>query len=301
MGLKNSINRRINLMMPYGTSRTIEAQYVQLTKDGKYILNYLEKKGNDVTPNFTEIINVNGEWAKFPYHLAYDEYEFEDFDSNLSERIINELPDNMRVKIIINDDKKVVNNLEDNKNKVEISSIGTTEIASKVEQDLYCLLLPNSHNESISKNDYYPYDFMFPIFSLEGKGNHLDVDYEDDVNKGVEFSEIEFSRFGLSVDSRRNITNFLKSQNDVVRIDDIPTLEFEDEEELLRIHFINCPELSIFNNMYKTKSIYIDCDSDDITIKELFSKAFNNEIPYFFETESGTKSNNGVKHNSIVK
>ena len=301
MSMINNINRRINLMLPYKDPHIVYVQYVEVTKDGKYVLSYLEKNNGNVTPNFTEIINIDGQWYKSPFHLEYDKYDFEEFDSELSKKIINELPDNMKMRIVINDDRKKVNYDEESDKKLEINSLGAIEIVNKVEQDLYYVLIPNSTEDIISKEDY-PYSFPFPAFSIEGKTNHINADYEDDTNKDVDFNELEFSRYGLSNNTRKKISEFLQKQDDVTRIGNLPVLELEDEEDKLKIHFINCPEITTFNDIYKAKSLFIDCDmEDDISISELFKRALNDSIPYYFESDFGTKKDNKVKHKGIIR
>ena len=302
MPINNNINRRINIIMPYSDPIIAYVQYVQTTKDGKYVLSYLEQRRGNITPNFTEITNINGQWYKNPFHLDYENYEFEDFNDELSKKIINELPENMKIRIVINDDRKKINSEENNNNTIELNSLGTIEITDKVDQDLYYVLISNSSEDIINNNDFYPYDIPFPSFAIEGKENHLNADYEDDSNKGIDFNELEFSRYGLSVKFRKEITEFIKNQNSIVRINDLPVLELEDDDERLRVHFINCPEIITFNNLYKAKSLFIDCDEeDDISITELFKKALNDQVPYYFESEIGTKKDNEVKHKGIVK
>ena len=301
MSIENNINRRINIIMPYSDPIIAYVQYIQTTKDGRYILNYLEQRRGNISPNFTEITKIDGKWCKSPFHLDYEDYEFEAFNNELSKKIISELPDNMKIRIIINDDRKKINH-EEEKNKIEINSLGVTEIIDKIDQDLYYVLISNSSEDIINNNDYYPYELPFPSFALEGKDNHLNANYESDSNKGIDFNELEFSRYGLSLSFRKQITDFIKNQKNVIRINDLPTLELEDDDEKLRVHFINCPEISTFNNIYKAKTIFIDCDYEsDLSVTDLFKKALNDQIPYYFESELGTKKDNEVKHKGHIK
>jgi hypothetical protein len=301
MSEKIDINRRINIIMPYHDPIIAYAQYVQKTKDGKYVLSYLQKHKDDIIPNFTEIINIDGQWYKSPFHLDYEKYDFEEFNSELSKEIIDALPDNMKLRIIFND-RKIIKSEEENINKVEINSLGATEITDKVEQDVYYTLIANSSEDIIKNDDYFPYDFPFPAFAIEGKDNHINADYEGNTNKDVEFNELEFSRYGLSVGFRKEIVDFIKGNNVVIRINDLPILELEDDDEKVRVHFVNCPEITTFNSIYKAKSLFVDCElTEDISITELLKRAFNDEIPYYCESELGTKKDNGVRHTSLVK
>lgn len=283
--------KNMSIAFPDGSIHPIIAQYIQVTKNGKYILNYLERKYNMLVPSFTEIIKVNNEWGKNPFHDDYDEYEFEEFDSELSNQIMSELPNSMRFKIKINDDRKVVTKIDNNTNNIEINSHGATEISDNIENNIYCILINNDGN--------IVYDFPFPSFCIEGKNNHVSVNYENDVNNGVEFNEIEFSRCGLSVSTRKKITEYLKKQLSFSKILDIQTVDIKNDyiDECYRIHFVECPDLATLSTLYKAKQLNVDCDEqDNLRIEELLTKAFNNELPLYVETEFGSKINNGVKH-----
>lgn len=298
----NNINKRINIIMPYTDPVIAYVQYVQTTKDGKYILNYLEKKNGNYTPNFTEIMNVDGKWYKKPFHLDYEEYDFEDFNKEISNRIIEELPENMKIKIIINDDRKKISTVEESNNKIEINSLGATEIVDKIDQDLYYVLIPNTSGDIIDNKDYYPFDFPFPAFSIDGKTSHSYAFYSNNTNKDLDYNELEFSRYGISINVRKKINEYIQNLSSPTPINDLPVLEFEEDNARLKIHFVNCSEIIALTNTYKAKSIYIDCDIEgDISVTELFKRALSDEIPYYYESEMGTKKDNGVRHKGFVR
>lgn len=302
MALNNSINKSMNIIYPDG-KHAIKAQYVQLTKDGKYILNYLESKRGIEEPSFTEIDKIGDEWVKNPFHSNYEEYEFEDFDAELSSRIVQELPENLKIRIRINDDRKDLTHLKENSN-IEVSTNGAKEIVDKSVKDIYLIVMANEGDDSINPENGFIYDFPFPSFEIEGKAKHNDESYSDDVNEGLSFEELVFSRCGLAFDSRNKINNCLSSFSGITKIADIPNLDVNGElaNETYRVHFIQCPDINVFNEIYKAGSINIDCEMNgDLTINQLITKALRNEIPMYYETEMGSKYNNRVKHIAVTK
>ena len=303
--LDENKNREINIIYPNGNSHHIITQYVQKTNDGKYVLNYLDLIRDDYIPSFTEIIKIDGEWAKNPFHDNYEEYDFEDFDNDLSKEIIKELPDNLKIRIRIMDDRKKINEKTLTTNsKLDINVIGTKEITNKITKEVHCVLVANDGNDKINKNYNYLIDFPFPVFSLDGKIKHNEYIIENDPNSGLEFEEFELSRIGLSNNIRKNITNLLNKAGDIIDISYLPTLESYDDitKEKYIISFVPCPNYDIFSEIYKSKCVRIDSEMiDSNSIEELFKEALNNQIPYSYETNSGLIKNNGIKHNVKVK
>lgn len=269
--------RDIFILFPDGKVRPIKAQYVQITKNGKYVLNYLEKNYNNLIPSFTEIIKVDNEWGKNPFHDKYEEYEFLPFNRELSESIINELPNQLKFKIRINDDRKDI----DVSKKLDISSI---------ENNIYYVLTTEDN-----------LDIPYPVFTISGKNKHSSINYEDDVNKDADFNEIEFSRFGLSTSDRNKIKDYLNNKSGYINLSSIE-IENDSTKEKYRVNFVLCPDIISLSNVYRAKSLYVDYENqEDLKIEELLMKAFNNEIPLYYESEKGTKWNNGIKHESITK
>lgn len=290
----NNVNREIRIIYPGGLDHIIKAQYVQVTKDGRYVLNYLESRRGNYVPSFTEIINIDGKWSKSPFHYKYEEYDFLEYDRELSDKIISELPDKMKIRIKIADDRKDNKSFED-----LINNHGAKEITSNSKNDIYYILFPNKDDDKIDLGSFYPFGLPFPTFAYIGKRNHSDVMYNDDINSNLDYSEVQLSKYGLSLENRNKITEYLKSLKDIISIKEIPPFEIKNEwtNENGKVHFVNCSNLDMFGTLYKTKNIFLDCEGQENSkIDELLSKAFDNEIPMFYEVENGLKKSNGVKH-----
>lgn len=291
------LNREIAIAYPNGVGHPIKAQYVQVTKNGKYVLNYLEKRRDNYVPSFTEIFIVNGEWSKSPFHSNYDEYEFLDYDKELSEKIINELPLTMKIRIKLADDRKEPVKVE-TKN-IGINDHGAKEIINNSKNDIFYILFPNEGEDKIDLNSFYPFGLPFPTFAYAGNDKHSDALTDENIGK-----EVHFTKYGLSLDDRNKVTSFLKALNGTININDIPVLDvinnWTNEKE--KIHFVNCSDLDMFGELYKTKNLFIGYEGqENIKTEELLSKSFSNELPLFYETETGEKKNNGFKNKSIIR
>ena len=285
----SGIYKSIYIMYPNGKAHPIKAQYVQVTTDGKYILNYLDFSCGNYVPSFTEIIKINDVWYKSPFHYDYDDYVFMDFDNELSEKIINELPENIKLRIKINDDRKITDTpILECQRIEEVNKSGAMEIVEKEKNDTYFVLFANAGNDMISSNSY-PFDFPFPVFTIEGH------------NKDDEHSELEFSRCGLSNITRKEVKDILSKKVDVT-ISNIDPIEAETTKERYVIHFVSCSDIKMFNDIYKAKNINVDYElNDNITVEELLNKAFACEVPMTLESEYGTIKDNGVSKVSMSK
>lgn len=294
----NRVDRDIKIDYPGGMTHNIKAQYVQITKDGRYLLNYLELRKGVYVPSFTEIINIRGEWAKSPFHFKYEEYDFEEYNRELSDKIISELPQNMKIRIKLDDDRK-----ESRLSEVININHGAKEIVVNSKNDIYYILFPNYEDDKINLESFYPFGLPFPAFTYIGKKNHNDVSYNDDLNSNLDYEEIQLSKYGLSLENRNKITEYLRNQNGIINIKELPSFEINNTwtNEKGRVHFVNCSNLDMFGALYKTRNIYVDCDGNEQQkTEELLSKAFDNEVAMFYETENGLKKNNGVRHNKNV-
>lgn len=190
-----------------------------------------------------------------------------------------------------------------NSEAVEINSIGTKEIISKDYKELYMVLFPNYDANYINTKGYL-FDITFPVFTLAGKNKHSEVGFDDNINDDQDFDELEFSRYGLSVSNRTKIMNSIKENNTIVSIDELDSYSFEDNllNEICRVHFVACPSLERFNELFKSRGFYVDCTGyEDLNVNELLFKSFNNEIPFFCESIGGVKISNGVKHSKMTK
>lgn len=277
--------KSINIMYPNGKAHPIKVQYVQVTNDGKYVLSYLDFSCGNYVPSFTEIFKENDVWYKNPFHYNYDDYTFEDFNSELSDKIIEELPNIIRLRVRINDDRKKVDiPVVENQSIEEVNNFGAKEIVDKEKIEAYFVLFANGGNDTID-NKSYPLDFPFPAFSIEGHNNN----------------EIELSRCGISNNARKEVCDNL-SKNVSITISSLDPQEIDTPQEKYVIHFVSCPNFEIFNEIYKAKTLNVDYDlNGNLTVEELLNKALSCEIPMTYESEYGTVKDNGVSKVSMSK
>ena len=260
--------RDLYIVYPDHVPHKITAQYVQVTNDDKYVLSYYEHGLEGEVPCFTELLFLNGEWSKSPFHKEYDDYEFVPYDEKLSKSIIEQLPEYLYFKIIVDGETKgdkyvITKKVEDEE---PLENTGATVIQSK-NNTYYMVLLTNGGENIVSKypsNAIYRIDFPFPAYSLKGVSSHRlrEMSNDDDINYGIDFNELEYVHQGLPVNVRRVIADYLENETpDNFDVTKLPVLEVNSKDsENYRIHFISCPCVEMFNEMYKSDKVYVDYD-----------------------------------------
>ncbi len=306
--------KEMYIVYPNHNPRLITPKFVDVTVDDKYVLSYVDNVGEDEVVTFTELLFLDGEWYKYPFHKEnYENYEFKEFDKQLSDSIIEQLPKYLYFRMLIGDSKKgdiyvPKEGKEENEVNEPLVDTGATIVREK--NNNYCMvLLANGGENIVSKypsNDTYIIDFPFPVYSLKSVSSHRfrENDQTIDPNYNVDFRELEYEHRELPKNVRNSIADYLKKETagsfDVTKL---PMLEINtpDEEKYL-VNFISCPNVEFFNEMYNADKVYVDYDmkvtsfyTDDL------ERALHSEIPATFVHADGIVKTNDVVHLAAVK
>lgn len=293
--------KKLDIIYPDQKIHNIIVEYVEKTKNGKYILNYLEYSGEELTRCFTELNYIEGEWYKNPFHMDYEEYDFEPFDKELSDSIIEQLPQKMNFRILISPDNKEKKDVIENKPVIEEKvSLGAPIVKSRKYKNLFMVLPTNDGATFIDKKNFN-FEFPFPVFSYLGETYH-DININnsrDDINYDASYNEEMYLRDELSVSTRKVIAEYLKNDtSDVFDTKKLPILEIEREDENINICFITCPSIDLYNSVYKADKLFVDLDVEkDNAYDSNLERALHQEIPLSIELLNGEIKNNGIKHN----
>jgi hypothetical protein len=296
--------RKLNIVYPNHKNHNIIAEYVQTTKDGKYVLSYLEYYRDELLENYTELNFIDGEWAKHPFRLEYDEYEFEPFNKELSDSIIEQLPDRLFFRIRIKGDDKEIADLPEKVAEEQMASTGAQVIKAHEEKNLY-MVLPVNEGESVIDKSNFNFDFPFPVFSLLGNTTH-DVNLNnsrDDINYESKYEEEMYLRDEISVTTRKVVKEFLeKDTDDKFDVKELPILEVAGRNEQKNICFISCPSIDLYNDLYKGDKLFVDIDMPvSYTYDNKFESSLHGEVPLAIVLLNGEIKNNGVKHSNSIK
>ena len=294
--------KEIDFDLPGNIRKHIIVKNVETTVDGKYVLEYYYNDNGMIKEDYTEIIFTNGRWAKYPFRKDYNTYNFNIHDEETSKRIISELPRDMRVKISVFDDKerkpKVIPELI---REMLLQETGAVVVKDKsVNKQVYMVLLANDGNHSIiakNENSFYQFNYPFPVFSFSSDSLHStdSNSSNNDENYGIEYNQKEFIRDDISTEARKSVSEFLENQENLIDITKLPILDVvNNKNEVISICFVSCPNLTMFDNIYKSSSLSIGCDSVSNCIYDnLLDSAFHNERPLII------KSNNEIKTNGV--
>jgi hypothetical protein len=297
--------RKLDIVYPDRKNHNIIAEYVQKTKDGKYVLSYLEFYKEELLESFTELNYIDGEWSKNPFHLDYDEYEFEPFDKELSDSVIAQLPKRLFFKIQIKSDSK--DKVEVPKEEVveeKVVSTGAQVIKSHDEKNLY-MVLPVNEGESVIDKSNFNFDFPFPVFSLLGNTTH-DINYNnsrDDINYEHRYEEEMYLRDELSVTTRRVVKEYLENDTETkFDLRELPILEVDGNDGQKNICFISCPNIDLYNDIYKADKLFVDSDMPtSYTYDSKIESSMHGEVPLAIVLINGDTKDNGVKHSTTIK
>ena len=303
-------NKEISIVYPNHVPSRATPKFVDVTVDDKYILSYVEHTDDGDVVGFTELIFIDGEWSKCPFHKEkYEDYEYREFDKALSDSIIEQLPNFLYFRILVNGMKgdiytpriKSVDNepLEDT---------GAVVVREK-NNNYYMVLLANGGENIVSKypgNDNYIIDFPFPVYSLKGVSSHRlrETTQEKDINYDDDFRELEYEHGELPSDVRKTIVDYLKNETagsfDVTKL---PILEINTPDEVkYTVCFVSCPSIDLFNDMYNADKVYVDYDMRVTSFYDNdLERALHSEIPATFVSEDGTVKTNDVVHLTAVK
>lgn len=297
--------KRINIIFPGLIKQKIIVNSVNCTKDGKFILNYYIDQDGYLEEDYSEIINVDGKWCKYPFKKRFESYDFLEFDKIISDKVIEELPDEMRIKVYIPKNKKrsprVIPELM---RDMLLDSTGTRVIKEgKSIKKVYMVLLANDGNHSIIKKQQkneYVFDFPFPVFSLPYSLKHKAYDNSSDVdeNYDIEYNQKEYPRDEISSKVKEAVSKYFNEiDSNIIDIKELPVLEVLDNNELINICFVSCPSVKLYGEIYKCDCLTIDSDIPfNSDYDNLLDSALHNERPLIIGSNDGIVTN-GVKHN----
>lgn len=292
--------KKLDIIYPDQKVHNAIAEYVEKTKDGKYILNYLEYSGEELIKCFTELNYIEGEWYKSPFHLGYEEYEFEPFDKELSDSIIKQLPQKMNFRILISPDNKEKNEIVEKPIVEEKVTLGAPIVKSREDKNLF-MILPTNTGASLIDKEGFNFEFPFPVFSYLGETYHDENknNSRDDINYDASYSEEMYLREELPVSTRKIIADYLKNDtSDVFDTKDLPILEVETSTGNIDICFVTCPNIELYNNVYKADKLFVDMDvENDSVYDNKLESSLHQEIPLSIELLNGEIRNNGIRHN----
>lgn len=301
--------RKINFVYPGFIKHPVVASDVRMTKDGRFVLTYYEIKKNVLFLDYTEIVNSNGEWGRYPFKKSYDSYEFLEYDKDFSNHIVEELPQDLKFKVFVRKGSKEGNAHVINNERAYNDVLDQT--GSEVVNDddnvryLYMVLLATEGDKYLVKQEddlYYKFDFPFPIFSLPYEIYHEPNknDSNLDENYNVGYTQEEHEREDLPVSMRRLIKQFLEEQEgNKIDITGLPILEIPNDEtgERIRICFVSCPNLALFSDVYKADSLSVDKDVEKNSFDNTLESALHYERPLIIGFKNKEMKTNGVRHN----
>ncbi len=305
--------RKIAIVYPDHVIHPIIAEYVQMTEDGKYILNYVDLYKSRCTPSYTELSFINGEWAKCPFHKSYDEYKFKIFDQTLSDDIIKQLPENLFFRILIKDSNKEYELREKRDTQEDINkTLGAKVVGnSPLEQThfLYMVLPVNDKESSIRKNAdgvEYNFEMPFPIFTLpyEVSHNAYESTSYDDINCDLIFDQYEYSRGEVPESVRKAVQEFLKNRpGETFDIRSLPIFEHTEPNGVKYvICFVSCADIKKYDDLFNAESVATDKDMPYPFLYDAdLEAAIHDEIPCAITRTDGKVVYNDVRHEASNK
>ncbi len=299
-------NKELDLVFPKNIRKHIFTKSVKTTTDGKYVLDYFFEDNGIVKDDYIEIININGNWAMYPFKNKYNSYTFNDDSELISNAIISELPKEMRMKIYVkNKEERSPRVIPELMRDMLSEATGSKVIKdNNVVKNVYMVLLSNDGKNSIvfdNKTNEYQFEFRFPVFSLPYDMVHkIGENSEDvDINYDVLYNQKEYPRDELSVEVRKSISDYLSKLDSPINVSNLPILEVVDKNknEIVNVCFVSCPNIITFTNIYRAESISIDNDIPlESTYDNILDSALHNERPMIINNKNEIISN-GVKHN----
>lgn len=305
-----SKGRKVGLVYPSRTVHPALALNVQTTKDGRYVLNYIDFYGDVVSKLYTELNFIDGEWANKPFHRNYDDYEFNPFDQKLSDDILSQLPKQLFFRIKLDNDKKSYDIGYEKKEEEKVLEEKVTEEglvndnASNKETLLYMVLIANDGESSINKNidgGEYNFDMPFPVFSLpyEIEHNAHTTDPMGDVNSDLSFKQNEYLKAEIPMSVRRDVSDFLANDTEAkFDIKYLPIYEYIDQNNhKYVICFVSCNDIHTYSEIYKAESLCTDIDMyKSLVYDNDLESALHNEIPLSISLTNGDVKYNNVRH-----
>lgn len=291
--------RNVQIIYPDRNIHNVIPLFVQETVDGRFVLNYLEFAGKMLVRQYTEINYIEDEWSKKPISLDYSKFVFKDFNREISDSIIKQLPEQMIFRIYIRPDQIAIKKA-DGGSVVEATNVGAKVVKAQDEKDVFMVLPSNSGEDGIEKQSF-DFEFAFPAFGYLGNTDH-DINENDsrfDINYDCKYSEQMFLREELPMSVRRTVASFLKEgDSDTISIKELPILSVHEDDKLTNICFISCSDIPLYSDIYRADKVFIDNDMEPTgTYDNIFESALHGEIPMTIGLLNGGVLINGVRHN----
>jgi hypothetical protein len=298
--------KKIDFVYPGGIKRSVIVQDILMTKDGRYVLEYLEYKNGKLVPDYTEIIESDNIWWRYPFKKRLSSYDFVDFELDDSNRLIDKIPNEVRFKVFVKKETKegktnYVNNEFVNDTLLDMTG---SSVSRKDNKYVFMVLLATDQNNKMVKKEgnlYYKFDFPFPTFSFP-----LEVDHEAfknsslvDENYDSSFKQDEYTKENISMSIRRAVSEFLNDQDgEVIDITKLPVLEVQnDDGDKIKISFVSCPNLNLFNEIFKAESLLVDKEgSYETSFENQLESALHYERPLTIVYRDLNIATNGVQH-----
>lgn len=301
--------KQFNIVYPDRKVHPSIAMYVQETVDGKYILNYLELHKGQKVPSFTELLFVDGEWAKNPFHKDYEAYTFKPFDEELSNSIVEQLPNYMYFKVQIKPDAKDESIVYDNKKEEILTPIKNNSLSNVKDSTnyLFMVLLANDGECRIDKlpnGGKYDFNFPFPVFSLPYPQKHEAYSTcATDVNGELTFDEHEYPCEELPIDVRREVADYLQNHTDThFDVRNLPVFCYNAKDgRKYEICFVSCSSLELFNEVYRAEYLDVDIQMElSNRFDNDLDSGLNHEVPLLVFGKNGSIYSNGVLHKTPI-
>lgn len=300
-------SRKLNILYPDYKLHPIIAEYVQVTENEEYVFSYLELRNGKLVPCFTELVFLDGEWYKNPFHKEYEEYKFKSFDEELSNDIIVQMPQQLHFRISLGPSSKFYD-LEPVESESLTSKVDNIEESEKVPNYLYMVLIANDGDSYIDKHldgKEYNFDFTFPVFGLPINVKHeaYSTDSKSDINSDVEYQQNEYSKEELPISVRREVVDFLKRDtSEKFDIRDLPIFEYTTQNgEEYSICFVSCSNLDLFNEIYKSQNVLTDISAERSFLYDNdLESGLHYEIPLTITLSGNEIKTNGVRHNNKI-
>ena len=300
--------KKIDFVYPGIIRRPVIVQDVLLTKDGRYVLEYLETKNGRLVSDYTEIIENDNIWWRYPFKKSLNDYDFVDFERDFSSDLIDKLPSEIRFKVFVKNETKTgkVNYVQNEFANDTILDLTGSKVSEHDNKYVFMVLLANDNNRSILKDSGYNFDFPFPAFSVPYEVVHeaFKNSSKEDENFHLTYKQDEYSREDLPMSVRRTVEDYLRKQEgNVIDVSSLPVLDVLSEDgNKIQICFVSCPDINLFSNVFKADSLQVDKESFcESSYENQLDSALHYEKPLIISHRDMSLSTNGVKHRTYNK
>lgn len=274
------MKREVDITYPDGSVHHVIVYQANVTNDGRIVISYYDVS-NDMQDSFTEIIAVNGEFQKNPYHNNWEYYErcFRPFDRELSDQIILALKEKVKTyKPIpeLNETKAEENETKtleepvDPPNRQEIHYINSVIFANAGGSMVN--MYPTTYENGLLKKQKYnlyngttffgnPYTYTIANSRME---RYAKLDINENDKKVI-------------IDT---LINYFGENFDISSIPDMLKIKINSRKSFM-IDFSSCDNWQHFNRVKDSDSISIDLTNvEKTTYPDYLSSALHFELPH---------------------